>query len=205
VPQPKKPTTNRVKSRKSPGSKPASKTPSQAKTRQGAPKEEAADSVRETNEPVVVAGNYQPLPVEHRLTADDEPVSNEPASNQPEVHAEAAKILDLAQKDELTPTDTVKVAGETIDIVHSPTNVDPVVLQSHRYDTVLKDRARANGDAHLVDTPNETREGRLRAGDLDEPVRLPGEPKPSGRSTLPPANHTVNEVRRGEEIAADLA
>lgn len=192
MPQPKK-------TIKKPAAKPASKTPSQAKTRQGAAKEEAADSIRETNEPVVVPGNYQPLPVEHRLPD----VSDLPEPH-PDVHGEAAK-LNLAQKDEPTPTDTVKVGGEDITLVHSPTNVDPVPLTPSRADTVLKDRARANGDAHLVDTPHETAEGQRRAGITDDVVKLPGEPTPKGRSTLPPANHTVNEVNRGEEIAQNLA
>lgn len=51
-------------------------------------------------------------------------------------------------------------------VTHKKAKPKTVVLAPHLEDTAIKDRARENGDAHLVDTPNETERGALRAAEL---------------------------------------
>lgn len=70
--------------------------------------------------------------------------------------AEIAAAQPLRQSDLPTPTEMHKIEGEPVEVVAVPSRVDPVELKPSKRDTVVKDRARTEGNALAADAPKVT-------------------------------------------------
>lgn len=71
-----------------------------------------------------------------------EPTAAEIAENQP-----------LRQGDLPVPTEILQVDGNPVEVGAVPSRVDPVEIKPSKRDTLIKDRARAEGIPHAADAP----------------------------------------------------
>lgn len=81
----------------------------------------------------------QPVSVDELV---GEPTAAEIAANQP-----------IRQGDLPVPTEIVQVEGNPVEVGAIPSRVDPVEIKPSKRDTLIKDRARAEGIAHAADAP----------------------------------------------------